>query len=140
MARIPRTFLTAACAGGLLAAAAAAGAQTSGRSPDRPDPLDPNASVPAYTFTSSLGSYRGWDDSPPLSWRQANDDVTRIGGWRTYLRQAQAPDAEPGAGDKAPAGAPAAASPAANAANTPSAPTSPDAAQPPKAGHGGHRH
>ncbi len=137
MARIPRTFLTAACAGGLLAAAAGAGAQTPGGGPARPDPLDPNAPVPAYTFTSSLGSYRGWDDSPPLSWRQANDDVARIGGWRTYLRQAQAPDAEPGAADKAPAGAPAAASPA---ANTPSAPTSPDAAQPPKAGHGGHRH
>ena len=137
MARIPRTFLTAACAGGLLAAAAAAGAQTSGGPPDRPDPLDPNAPVPAYTFTSSLGSYRGWDDSPPLSWRQANDDVARIGGWRTYLRQAQTPDAEPGAAGQAPAGAPAAASPAANA---PSAPTGPDAAQPPKAGHGGHRH
>ena len=27
------------------------------------------------------------------SWREANDNVGRIGGWRTYLREAQQPDA-----------------------------------------------
>ena len=26
---------------------------------------------------------------PPLAWREANDAVERIGGWRAYAREAQ---------------------------------------------------
>ena len=54
----------------------------------RPDPLDPNTPVPPLSRQSSLGS------SPPLgetavgSWRDANDTVNRIGGWRAYAREA----------------------------------------------------
>jgi hypothetical protein len=33
--------------------------------------------------------YQGWRDEPPEDWRQANDRVGEIGGWRTYLREAQ---------------------------------------------------
>jgi hypothetical protein len=79
---------------------------------------------------SGLSGYRAWGETPALSWRQANDDVTRIGGWRTYLRQAQEPDPPP----------PTTASTAASAA-TPTAPrtTAPGpAAQPSATGHGGH--
>jgi len=71
----------------------------------RPDPLDPTASVAALGYESSFARYRRLDDEKPASWRDANDTVTRIGGWRAYAREAQGSDPAP-----APAPAPASAS------------------------------
>jgi hypothetical protein len=73
----------------LLATACAAPAQTTLRVP-RPDPLDPQATVPALKYESAFGPRRTADDKP-LSWREANDNVARIGGWRVYAREAQQP-------------------------------------------------
>lgn len=120
-------FLQIACAAGLLAAAGVAVAQTPTAGPARPDPLDPNAPVPALNVPSSLSSYRTWGETQPLSWQQANDNVSRIGGWRAYLRQAQTPDAEPQA-----------VQPAARPADATTPPVAPATAQPPAAGHSGH--
>ena len=63
----------------------------------RPDPLDPQADVPASSYVSSLAQYRRMGDPKALSWREANDTVARIGGWRAYAREAQqsAPPALP---------------------------------------------
>jgi hypothetical protein len=36
--------------------------------------------------------YRGWRDEPLQDWREANQRVGEIGGWRTYLREAQQSD------------------------------------------------
>ena len=83
----------------------------------RPDPLDATASVPALSYVSSFSQYRLLGDEKPVSWRDANDTVTRIGGWRVYAREAQQPD-------------PATAAPAA-ATN--------DKAKPMPGGHGGHK-
>lgn len=58
----------------------------------RPDPLDPKAAVPALRYESAIASYRRPGDEKPVTWREANDTVTRIGGWRTYLREAQQAD------------------------------------------------
>ncbi len=58
----------------------------------RADPLDPKASVPAVRYESSLMASKPTPQEPP-SWRQANDTVTRIGGWRAYAREAQQSDA-----------------------------------------------
>ncbi|MEW5966750.1 MAG: hypothetical protein AB1720_07085 [Pseudomonadota bacterium] len=33
--------------------------------------------------------YQGWRDEPVQDWRAANDRVGEVGGWRTYLREAQ---------------------------------------------------
>lgn len=55
----------------------------------RPDPLDATAVVPATGYHSAFARYRGLGDDPPLSWREANDAVARIGGWRAYAREAQ---------------------------------------------------
>ena len=60
------------------------------RSP-RPDPLDARASVPALVYTSSLVPGRPADAASAASWREANDTVARIGGWRVYAREAQQP-------------------------------------------------
>lgn len=44
-------------------------------------------------FESVLSRYKPMTDQKLGSWREANDTVTRIGGWRTYLKESQAPDA-----------------------------------------------
>ena len=59
--------------------------------PPRPDPLDPQANVPVLTYKSSLKRDLRPAADGPISWRQANDTVTRIGGWRAYAREANAP-------------------------------------------------
>lgn len=82
----------------------------------RPDPLDAKASVPALVYQSSLLSYRPYTEQSVGSWRQANETVNRIGGWRAYAREAREP---------VPASVPA------------SAPKPQDSSMP--AGHGGHK-
>lgn len=115
-----------ACAAALLAALCSAAlpaqaqpaAQAAARAA-KPDPLDPKASVPASSYRSSFTSYRPLDDGKLISWREANDTVTRVGGWRAYAREAQRPDPAPAAplDEKA----------------------QPEKAQPMPAGHGGHK-
>jgi hypothetical protein len=61
----------------------------------RPDPLDAKASVPTLVFESSFSQYQRFSDQKLISWREANDTVTRIGGWRVYAREAQQPDPVP---------------------------------------------
>lgn len=60
-----------------------------------PSPLDAKALVPAPSYESAFARYRRWGDDKAVSWRQANDTVTGIGGWRVYLREAQQPDPPP---------------------------------------------
>ena len=92
----------------------------------RPDPLDPTASAPALRYVSSFSQYRLLGDEKPASWRDANDTVARIGGWRAYAREAQQPD-------------PASSAPAAPAAPPAPAAVTNDKAKPTPAGHGGHK-
>lgn len=82
----------------LLAAVLAATAVMSHAQPDPlPQPvsqaLDPRLRVPPATYRSSLAQYRRFTEEPVGSWQRANETVNRIGGWRTYAREAQA--AEP---------------------------------------------
>lgn len=60
--------------------------------PRKPDPLDPKASVPALRYASPFKTAREPGTAAPLAWREANDNVARIGGWRSYAREAQAPE------------------------------------------------
>ena len=115
----------------LLLTTLTAQAQAAGKAA-RPDPLDPKASVPALSYESSFSQYRRLGDEKPVSWRDANDTVARIGGWRVYAREAQQPDPAPAAkpGDAVPATKPVDAAPAAKPN---------DSAKPMPAGHGGHK-
>lgn len=56
----------------------------------RPDPLDARASVPRVEYRSALAGYRPGGELKLGGWREANDNVARIGGWRAYAREAQA--------------------------------------------------
>lgn len=59
----------------------------------RPDPLDAKAATPPVVYRSALVDYKKLAaEPPPVAWRQANDAVERIGGWRAYAREAQAPE------------------------------------------------
>jgi hypothetical protein len=78
----------------LLAVATALYAQPA--SPVAPgDPLDEHAPVPTVTHASALAQYRKLTEEPVISWREANETVSRIGGWRSYAREAAAPDPAP---------------------------------------------
>lgn len=100
----------------------------------RPDALDPKAEVPPATHKSALGAYRPAVEVKVGSWRDANDAVTRIGGWRTYAREASPSEgaAAPGPAASAPP-ADTRAAPATAAASAPA----PKPAQP-SGGHGHH--
>jgi len=64
--------------------------------PKSPDPLDPSASVPLATHRSALAGYRpALPDVPVASWKEVNDRVARVGGWRVYAREAAAPTSAP---------------------------------------------
>lgn len=88
-----------ALAGFAALAALGVGAQTAGT------PLAP------APYQSAFEAYQAYGDDKLLPWKEANDTVGRIGGWRAYAREAQGtqPDAAkqaPGAGP-APGAAPA---------------------------------
>jgi hypothetical protein len=88
----------------------------------KPDPQDATASVPQFIYRSSLADYRVLSDEKLTSWKETNDNVGRIGGWRAYAKEAQAPGS---AGDSVP--------------RTAEKPVSADGAKPVQGGHGGHR-
>jgi hypothetical protein len=68
----------------------------------------PVAAPPA--FKSAFEGYRRFDDTKLVPWRESNDLVGRIGGWKAYAR-------ESAGADTAPASAPAASTPASGAAH-----------------------
>lgn len=57
----------------------------------RLDPLNAQANVAPLVYESAFTQYRRLTDGPVGSWRDANDTVTRIGGWRAYAREAAQP-------------------------------------------------
>ncbi len=83
--------------GAALFACASVAAQTAAR----PNPLNASAAVPAMTYQSPLATFATSagtrSENQPLAWREANDNVARIGGWRVYAREAQTSDAAPAA-------------------------------------------
>lgn len=63
----------------------------------------------AQPYRPALEGYRPFTEEPPVPWKQANDTVGRIGGWRAYAKEAHgAPAAAPASpAASAPASAPA---------------------------------
>jgi hypothetical protein len=42
-------------------------------------------------YRSAFDGYRGFTDEKSVPWREANETVGRIGGWRAYAKEAQQP-------------------------------------------------
>ena len=62
------------------------------------------ANPPALTApaTSDFANYKAYADAPVLPWRESNDRVRQVGGWKAYALQAQS-DEVPGAASPTPA-------------------------------------
>ena len=63
----------------------------------------PQSSLPTkLQYSSAIGPYQAYADQQVQSWREANDRVGQIGGWRAYAKEiksgepASAKDAAPG--------------------------------------------
>lgn len=109
--------MTRAC-WAIFVATSAFAAAAQQQAPTEPPPRNEVASVP---FRSISEDYEPYSDQKLIPWREANDNVGRIGGWREYAREARQPVS---GGD--PAGAAAAGAPARAASE----------AKDPHAGHG----
>jgi hypothetical protein len=48
---------------------------------------------PQPVYRSAFDGYRPFADEPVRAWRETNDTVGRIGGWKAYAREAQSGDA-----------------------------------------------
>ena len=118
--------LSAAAGMLVVVSSATAGPASDGTSPNARDPLDPKASVPQTVYRSAFTGYRPGAEEKVGSWKELNDTVGRIGGWRVYAKEARAPEA-----GAAPPG------PAASGATAPAGPASASPSTP--AGHGGHK-
>jgi hypothetical protein len=59
--------------------------------------------APSSVYRSAWSGYRPFADEKLISWKDANDEVRLIGGWRTYLRESQGqPSESAGAASTAP--------------------------------------
>ena len=105
--------------------------------PARPMPAASATSAVATSYRSALEGYAGYADVAVRPWREVNDQVGRIGGWRVYAREGQAHGAAPMSGQgghaghgSAGGGTPERAAPAASSSSAVGAASA--------AGHGGH--
>lgn len=87
-------LLALACLAAATYVAAQPGAASAPRS-GTPDALNAQAAVPPLRHESAFTGYRRHTEATPIDWKDANDTVTRIGGWRAYAREATLPAAAP---------------------------------------------
>jgi hypothetical protein len=86
--RFTSTAFVVAIAIGAVVGSASTHAQ--GGRPVAPSPVEAGASVPPARYESAFARYRPNAEVEVGSWREANDRVGRIGGWRVYGREATA--------------------------------------------------
>ena len=62
-------------------------------------PLAGNAQTQAapapLAYKSAFEGYQPFTDDKTVNWKEANDNVARIGGWRAYAKQSQEVDSKP---------------------------------------------
>jgi hypothetical protein len=98
--------LRGAIAAAFVAAAPLAALAQASAPPSAPTHSASSTAPAQAAYQSAFHGYRRFDDQKVLPWRDANDNVGRIGGWQAYARES--------AGDE-----PAAAKPAAQPASMP---------------------
>ena len=75
-------------------------------SPTSSPTLPAQDAASSTVYRSAWSGYRPFADEKVISWKDANDEVLRIGGWRAYLRESQS--AQPSGSDDSSRTAPAA--------------------------------
>ena len=56
-------------------------------------PSNPPPMIPAYR--SAFEAYKPYTEQGVAIWRDSNDTAARIGGWRTYAREARPSESSP---------------------------------------------
>jgi hypothetical protein len=59
---------------------------------DAQGPTPPAPQAPAVEYQSIFDRYLKYVEQPVAAWRESNDNVGRVGGWRAYAREAHRPD------------------------------------------------
>ncbi len=72
-----------------------------------PAPVERTQTAPGV-YRSALEGYQPYSDDKMVSWREANDTVGKIGGWRAYAKEAAEVQGQPGHAAPAAPAAPAA--------------------------------
>lgn len=85
--RVMRMLVSSCLAAGIATPASHAAAAEAG--PPAAAPVAASARNAPPSTTDPFASYQTWRDTPVQDWRGSNDRVGEIGGWRTYLREAQ---------------------------------------------------
>lgn len=63
-----------------------------GAAPATPDRSSSASAPVTLSYRSAFTDYRAYSEQPVASWRDANDKVNQIGGWRAYAREASQPE------------------------------------------------
>lgn len=58
------------------------------QTPAPPAPAATTTQAAPAAFRSALEGYQPYTDEKIVSWKEANDNVGRIGGWREYAKEA----------------------------------------------------
>lgn len=58
-----------------------------------PAPAATTIETAPAAFRSALEGYQAYTDEKTVNWKEANDSVGRIGGWREYAKEARQPSA-----------------------------------------------
>lgn len=84
--RVTRMLVSSCLVAGFAAPASHAAAEAG---PPAAAPVAASAHNAPPSTTDPFAAYRKWRDTPVQDWRGSNDRVGEIGGWMTYLREAQ---------------------------------------------------
>ena len=97
MVNFPFTAVAVALALAALAAAPVSAQSTAGPAPSPSPQGAAHSPTPPLAWRSAFDGYQPYTDAKVLPWKQSNDTVGAVGGWRAYAREAQAsePKAEP---------------------------------------------
>jgi len=74
-------------------------------SASRSNPADSSVNVPSAVYRSAFAGYQGFAGQKVDDWRNSNDKVGQIGGWRAYAKEGRgaASGATPADGTSGPA-------------------------------------
>lgn len=89
LSRLMHALAAVVCAAMMTTAFAQSAAVLSSANTGAHDAQNAAISVPPVMYRSAFENYRPFTTEMIRPWREANDTVGSIGGWRTYLRESQ---------------------------------------------------
>lgn len=88
-------FLKNRCAVAVLTLAVPLAFAQTNNPPAKPESKGVSEAPTLVEYKSTFTNYRPFVDQPIVSWREANDTVAKIGGWRAYAKESQQSEQPP---------------------------------------------